>query len=473
MNSDDLALGPKNEASKPSLDQLVPKSDFTHRVIENLFVEDKSLHRSLFTGAILRSCQFQDVDFSRSDLDGMRIESCQFIRCNLEGADIRSSVISRSKFQDSNLNSAMLTDCTVVDSVMDGCAARSSVISRTSFVGSRLSRCELTRASCTLNTFTSTEFSSMSLGDCTFLYMIFRSCLLNNVSMNAESLGLSFGISLDQISKMHILYLGDQQSMPEPAEIPAVLLDSYAERNWAMGIAVVSINFGMTSIALALHSYLQSSLDDLASGRAVRTEELHFLVDVLRELRSQERLPLLTLIEFSDAFSSLLYRLDQKGITDDLSRERLEIQRFAGEIYYLIQEQLDIFEASRLRFGQGSNSDEVNLEITFEDQPSIDIISILNELSQASGFQIGKRSSLLAVRRGSYIEIVSTVLFSVLSLQMLLFLLNGCIIQVTEMKARLRALTRKRLPPQYARDALAPAQTMPAHLMRGFRHLAA
>src|SRR5262249_55646123 len=151
----------------------------------------------------------------------------------------------------------------------------------------------------------------MILGDCTFLYMIFQNCRFHSTAINAEAVGMVFGLTRENLNELSFIYLGRKQEALAGEDPFQMLLDSYAEHRWEIGIAVTRVNFNLTSDVFALREYLHGFLQDAAMGRAIKAEELRFLMDVLLELQLQNRLPLLSVIELIESISRLLAEFER------------------------------------------------------------------------------------------------------------------------------------------------------------------
>src|SRR6202012_45073 len=74
------------------------RADFTYKLVENVNLSDRSLERSMWTGAVLRNCRFRNVSFARSDFAGAKFVDCEFIECDFEPDELRSCFLTRTNF---------------------------------------------------------------------------------------------------------------------------------------------------------------------------------------------------------------------------------------------------------------------------------------------------------------------------------------------------------------------------------------
>ena len=98
------------------------------------------------------------------------------------------------------------------------------------------------------------------------------------------------------------------------------------------------------------------------------------------------------------------------------------------------------------------------VEVRFDRKPEFSLPDVLNSINGSSALATAQPSRLIEARNGSYIEIVLTTLFSLIALQAFLYLINGCVIQLTELKQRVKTLARKRAPRSYVQLAISNQQ---------------
>jgi hypothetical protein len=147
--------------------------------------------------------------------------------------------------------------------------------------------------------------SDMVLGDCSLLYFIVRNCTLTRVSINAESIGAIFGLSRHQLEELDIIYLGEKQAVPPDADIVELISEEYRRRAWYLGQLVVDINFGTVPTISAFGAYMDRNYERFVELGFAKGEELDFLGDVLHELDSLERLPLISALDLIEWCTSL------------------------------------------------------------------------------------------------------------------------------------------------------------------------
>lgn len=445
------------------------KSDFSYRLIENVELADSSLYQSLFTGTIVRNCVFTRVDFRRSDLDGTRFEGCQLLNCRLEGVDIRTSVFSRTLVQETRVDESLLENCTFNDCDLINSTFGFSNLNHNWFLGTTFTNCALKHSTSRLNRFERCQFQNMELGDCTFLYAIMLRCNFIDSKVNAESIGTFYGISRENLRSLDFIYLGEKQATPKDGDIVATLTESFRERHWIIGLTIMALNFQLTSVVAALALFLRELNTNAQQGRALKSDELEFFIEVLRVLGSVERLPGLAIVRALETMDRVLDSLGEQLPPNP--RETRAMRDFSEELLSLFLAMLDHLQEASIRPRRNLRDARVILSATFKTMPGVSLCELIDKAAEASGFAIEGHATTISVRHGSWTEVISTTLLSVLSLQVLLFLVNGCVIQATELKARMHVLMAKKPTKTYLQEALRPRQHVPAYLAEPLKRL--
>lgn len=435
----------------------VPRSDLTYRKLDSLTISDIDIRQSLFTGSLIRDCVFTRVKFSRSDLDGLRIEHSTFIECDLSACDYRSNVFARCRFQKCDFNTSFIDDCEFQGCELTDCNFTNSSLTHCRFHNSSLTACSLSPGTILHNKLYDSRISDMVLGDCTLLYVILRNCTLERVSINAESIGSIFGLTWEQLSQADMVYLGEEEPIPPDVDILSLISEEYRKRNWHIGQLVLDVNFGLRPAISAFDIYLNQSYARFAELGFAKGEELEFLGDLLEELAVLERLPLLTVLNLLEWCTALESAIKQNH-PDIPERSGDPLRTLASRAALLTNTLLDKLNSYFPSEEFNENDRSLCIKATFNEKPTLSLTELLNSISTASNLNIIQESRLIRVENGSYIEYVWTTLFTLYAFRIFLFLVNGCLIQLTEMKQRTRVLLRKNAPKSYVDKALSPVQ---------------
>lgn len=444
-------------AVEQSSKYFLPRSDLTYRTINGVAIADADIHQSLLTGALLRDLSWCRVVLRRSDLDGLRAERSRFDSCDFSTCDIRSSHFVGCQFLRCNFQNAFIDDCEFQDCNFTDCSFSDSSLTNCRWLSSALTACSLSPGTFLHNRLEHCTLTDMLLGDCTFLYVIFRSCSLVRVRINAESIGAIFGLTQNDIQTVGLIYLGEVEPVPPGSDVAEMLATQYELRRWYIGELVLALNFGISSTIDAFGVYLRRSHQRFLEMGFAKGDEIQFLGDILEELTLRERLPLLSATDVLRWCGELEAELAQCGHASS-SDSTTGIRRLYARVNLLTYGLLERLENELPAIQAPLDEAELEIRATFQEEPAVPLHQLLNDIGIASRLQITQTTRLLRTTSGSYVEVVYTSLFTVVALQAFLFLINGCVIQLTELKHRLRVLGRRTPAKAYQDLSITPAQ---------------
>jgi hypothetical protein len=280
-----------------------------------------------------------------------------------------------------------------------------------------------------------------------------------------------YGLSLDDIGAMDLVYLGlSDRTKFTPALAPD-LVAAYQRRRWNLGVAILRLNFDLTSPAYAIAGYIDQLLRDARAGAMVKRDELDFFGSVLAELASEERLPLASCLAAADAIAVL--RTKRSDPDPDEAHTTALLAELSNRLALLVGQLFDRFDERRLQVLDFSTDATVRVTLHFRQRPENTATDLFNAVAGASGFPIAHETQQLEQRSGSYVEYIRTTLLSLIAFQLFLYLANGCVVQMTELKARVGLLTKRKVPAAYAAMAIRPQQRLPGPLIRSLKPLLA
>jgi uncharacterized protein YjbI with pentapeptide repeats len=433
------------------------RSDLTYRKIEDVRVSGTDLYLSILTGSLIRNSVFEGVKFTRCDLDGVRVEGSTFSNCEFTGSDIRSSVFVDCVFDNCDFHGAYVDDCQVQGGTLASCKFENATLSHCDFRKVSLGSCNVSEASFLHTKLHNCAISDIDVGDCTILYVILRECSLIDITISAECIGGVFGISREQLKMLNISYLGEHEPVPADSDLLRLLYEQYVERKWFIGQLVMNVSFELISTISAFDRYLSLSYARFAEFGFAKGDELEFVGDLLEELAFREKLPLLTALNVLDWCTALESVMKDRGL-DSTENSGDPFHSFVSRVALLTNKLLDRLDRAVPEIHIHESDRLLCIAATFEQKPETSLSETLNLINKSSPLGITQTSQLIRVEQGSYVEVILTTLFSIVALQIFLYLINGCVIQLTELKQRLKMLVRKNAPKTYVELALSNTQ---------------
>lgn len=285
------------------------KADLSNKLIEGLELVDKSLARSLWTGAVLRNCRFERVSFVRSDFAGTRFVDCRFVECDFEPNEFRSCYLTRTTFERCRLVGIQCQLSHFDGCVIDDCSFEQSTIRECEFIDTQFKGGSLSRASVTLNAFSACQFDNFSFGDATFLFLQFFGCTFSACKMNGDTVGYSFGLTRADLDALELLYFGDVQEPIEGHDLLDALVQTYDERRWNIGACLLRLNFELEPAVYATRRFARILEATTRLEPRIEWDELTFLVSVFERMNAEGRLPFLAVWEMQFAINLVVARM--------------------------------------------------------------------------------------------------------------------------------------------------------------------
>ena len=389
------------------------RQDFTYRRLRGLRASNIDLGRSLFIGALIEDCVFEGVDFSRSDLSGTKIVRCVFEDCRFSLAEVRSCRFDETRLARCDLATSQISRTVCRNTTFQTCSFEEGTFLEGVLVGCDLADCSFRGASVTSVDFERCAFSDTGLADCTALFLFFDECRFYRFAINAETIGLTWGLTRADLDDMRIIHLGGLQAKPVGGDLVEALSSSYAARRWFVGAAAIDLSFARGP-TVAVVRRLARELSGLAgSGLPCDLDELEFFARVLERLALDDRLPLFAIRSFDRATRLLL--------SDSEQRRKERPARLLARVDRLFLTMLD--EACGLVAYDPSTA-PVEVEFRMSERPDRPLDTLCLETLRAVH---GADATLefLTGRDGSWIEAWQTVPSVLATLQLVLLSVNG------------------------------------------------
>lgn len=408
-------------------------SDLSYRCIEGLTASDADLFQSLFGGAILRDCNFTAVNFARSDFNGTRIEGCTFTDCDLTSCDIRFVDFSRTTFVRCRLEGALIHHCSMTDVVFDECSFENGVIDGNVFERCAIRRCRVYRSSHINNKTFASYYEEIPFEQGSLMYWIARDCTFTGCSIGIESVGMVYGLSRADLERFAYFFPGEDEPRRLGDAVAEVVMQEYAVRGWAIGLAILKINLIFTSIAYAIKEYFDFLLRSDADLLHPPREELSFVVDVFDELSRDQKLPLLccwdALRYFKVARRAAMSQSSQAAV-----RESSSVGLLVTRIEMLTASLLKALEKSITLLERSMSSAPMLLELTFEHAPQVHATQLIREATEAASLPCDLKPKLLQTKSGSHMEVLMICGSSLIALRLMLIATNGCLLELVRMR---------------------------------------
>jgi hypothetical protein len=327
----------------------------------------------------------------------------------------------------------------------------------------------LEESSFVLAQITGSTLRSLHLADCTLLYVVLDDTELDGCVMNLETVGTIFGLSAQQVGRIKLRFLGGDAVPNEPSRIVETLVKLFANQRWAIQLATTRLNFRITSALFALNEYWDILESTIRTHAPLRRDELTFVGLVMDRLADRSRLPLLAVSRVLELAQDP--RSNQQGSPGERQREPT-LAMLGARASTLATAMIEtLMAALPIQTVADDTSSLVTAKLVFQTKPTADVQKLISDAAIAAGLPLAAKPKLLSTRLGSFVLVLSLTVLSAVTLNLLLFLLNGMLIQLQEAKARVRQLRKSQIPERYSALARQDRQVMPPILREPLRRL--
>jgi uncharacterized protein YjbI with pentapeptide repeats len=412
--------------------------------------------RAVIADTLFRNCIFDRCSFRTSDLEAVVFEGCRFTDCDFTTADFRSAEFARCQIEACNFTGGAIKASRFEACVLKGGRFGRQALDENVWVDCELTGVSFRRATLLHMAFTGCRFTETGFADCTSLYHFFDDCHFSACRMNADCVALSAGLTRENLEAIALVWQGLRQRSPGTVDARlSGLLQALVARRWGVATASLAINFQLLETRDALRVAFASIEEALVANRPLRRDEVRYLSRLIARLAERDALPFLAVAEGLDLYA----RAEALQAQGEENLRALALALKEAELAAL-----ETWDRTRSMF-VGRRETVVAVEFTFERRPDADLLPMLSELSQQTSGK-SQRPLLIEARSGSYIEVVTmtlgTLMAFVIALGMLVRIIDGLITA----RARVEVLVSKQLPASVRTRALQPLPSASAELIR-------
>jgi uncharacterized protein YjbI with pentapeptide repeats len=437
-------------------------ADLTAMVLMDVSIEAASAQQSLLSGVLFRNCTFTRCNFQRADFEGAVFETCRFDACDFSIADLRSIESVRTSF----------VDCIFADGSIRSCSFETCHFERSRFGGqtfeenrirhSTIIDCQFQQSTMLHCQFLLTRFERTNLSDCTSQFHTFDNCTFFESSLNAEAIGLTFGLTLENLRNIDLVWRGRILGRHDAAHwLPIDLVTTYQVRKWFFAAAIVKLNFGLEYRATALSEVFSALTTSAGSSLPVKADDVRFFAAVIEFLSSKGKLPFLSI---ASGLDTVVEWTETRGVGDNTALKLLfHALKDAehAELAALDEKVAPLVDAS-------SPTETLLVTFVFSEEPALSFQHWLEYL-HSNRLLFGPAPRFKSATRGSYLEIFFMTAGILAGLLVCLTLVERIVDRLVWIRARGAVLTSEKLPAAVRRRALQPISVASPSLVRELR----
>ena len=433
------------------------QTEYTFLSFNEVKLNEQSSCQSLFNGSIFKKCEIQNSDFSNCDFEGTIFHNTIFDSTNLSSCDIKSSYFNNCSFFNCNFSLSVLSDNEFLSCYFDKCTFDNALIRENIF-----NNCTFDNGSYKMSTFILSEFEkstlkNLLLGNCSFYDHIMTDCDFKNITINIDAIGRIYGLSIENFKEFKYIFLGKIYGFA-PNVLFEKLDDIFESKEWKLQRILYRYNIGKYSS----HDYIIEIFNALIyfvdNNIIVKRDDLSFLAKIITVMKQTNRLPLFALYQGIEKLSANIIKLDE---TKYYNKEET-FREFLNKMFFIFNELLSQFANI---FPEKIETDiltqKILIKIHYDADKEIDFSKYINRFLKYSGYDNDYYCYLADTEKGSIIEVLIGSILCVYALQILLYGVNGLIVQITDMSTKICVLKNKNYQKDFLSNSVKGRQRQP------------
>ena len=415
--------------------------DYTYRNYENTVFINQSTIQSLFNGSQFHNCSIETCDFSQCDYEGMNIVKTTFYNSSYKNADIKTVIWESCIFKDCIFDDAYISSNIFTNCKFDNCSFVNSAFINNKLYNCNFCNCNLFQSIFSLCVFNECHFIKMCLGNSSFYKQILHKCKYDEVSLNIDSLGQVYGLKQADIKNISYVFLGKEYGSIHDFGSER-LIDVFKHKGWLFEEIILKYNCGKISNYEMIIGITDYFIKQIETERIIRKDEFDFSILIVNFLKNKNKLPLFALIY------SYQYLYDKLTSNVDInSLNAINLKAFMNQIIIVINEMLEEYYSYAI-LGDTEETTESTITLHYKNCTSINFHNIINKLNYTFNLGINSPAKLIEIRKGSFIEIILSGIIGIAALQFFLYGVNGVLLQLIDLKAKIKVLKAKNPPKQ-------------------------
>lgn len=433
--------------------KLFDKSENTYKLFDDAAFVKHSAYQSLFNGTIIRNSYIDTMDFSRCDFEGTIFEQVNIDETNFFHTYFQTTIginilFNKCSFETAKINNTTFNGCRFIH-----CSFSSSVISKCTFKNCHFDFCEFIGANITLCKFYDCEIANIKFGNCSFYQQIMIRNHYNEVAINLDSLGQIFGINFNDIMNFKYIFLGDEFGYAN-SSLLTKLSQIYDSRKWFSSKIIFEYNINRINQFELVQELNEELVRKIKAGEIIKQTDIDFFINIISELKENDKLSFFALY-----LGILNLKRTVNDYKDKYYREIIKMTDYYITVMISLMQDMvsDVFNNSEY-LSSYAQEQKVIFTIHYKGNQDQKIYHIIE---QVSGLFVDSQVFFKELRKGSIIEIMLTTVACIFIFQLCLYGINGCLIQITDMKSKFNILKRKNLPQDYMKQSMLGNQKQP------------
>jgi uncharacterized protein YjbI with pentapeptide repeats len=419
--------------------------------------ENQTSIQSLFNGSIFKDSKINNSNFSKSDFEGTIWINVFVNNSIFKSCDIKSSMFNDCTFINCDFSLSIINDTSFKNCRFEGCLFTEAIMSENTYNGCALNNIIMDSATITLSKFDNCNFKSSLLGNCSFYDHIMVNCHFEDVTINIDSIGRIYGLTMDELEKFKYIFLGTTLGFA-PDIFFSQIDKIFANKEWRIQKTVYLFNINKLNSYDFIISIFKDIVFYIENNIIVKHDELIFVLNILKQLKAEEHLPLFALYQGMELLDSGMELLSNNEYYNKIEK----FYEFNNGCFMIFNDLLlKLSEENPNYLSLNSEKTHYVLEIHYDSDTVINFDEIINSFLKYNGYDKSYYSKLLNIKKGSIIEIISVTLIAVFALQLLLYGINGILLQFADMSTKIQLIKNKKYQKNLLKNSIDGKQVQP------------
>ena len=364
--------------------EIIFSQAYYYNVWDNYFSETENLHSVTFKWCEFSQCKFVQTVFADSDWDSCKITNCNFKNINFENSDITSTYFVNCNFENACFKGASMTDITFDNCVFKNCDFNHVGLMSSIFESCLIQNLNLRQSTTSLNHYRNCKFLNAKING-NFLYNLFENVCFTNTLIANKLFSSNYGFTQNNLAEL-------QLNQEELKSMQKACMDS----SDIFSAAIISLNLEENNYDYVIWASVQIIINQLTSGILIRSEQLIFLKEIIKNLLDNDKISLYTIL-------AVISVLEKLNMSDNIALKKSEaainqLVNMLFEYYHKYVQKIDK-ELHRLP----ETDTPVELKITYSEEPAIPICTLLTQIMNSIGIR-GPLPVREKTAKGSFIE---------------------------------------------------------------------
>lgn len=361
---------------------ITSKGTISYNYIESEKIIERDLTELSLIGCNINSCIFKNVVMISSDVDGTIVNNCTFDSSDWSYTDfcsinVRDSIFININFGMSTMNNCHFDNCKFIYCNFDHIAMNNSTYERCEF-----EYIKLLQSSTYLNFY----------NKCTFSKCNYNGNMYYNIFSDCQFLKTKFSLKL-----LSYNYWGaycDFEAIGFDSNELEVLQNQVLEQKLLINSVTIKLNLEK-DFDIAMLQYMFAIYKLLENDILIRDEQISFIYHILNFLVDNDLICPVTCVQMLsitqhiyNVFNNNAFQKSEKMLNLLLNKLNILYQEIGQEVNYQ----------------QNDSNDSLNvIKIIFEQEPAIEICTLINEIKQNLNIE-GPAAVRIKSEKGSFLE---------------------------------------------------------------------